>query len=164
MNSQPGANGGNGGEYVAQIFLNLHNHSLCTQWLCINSVRSDYIIALGEVPMAPMVDTVDIFVFIWTRTIHTFSLPAIMIQVAVKGVYLEPTVSPGRGDRGVREAQGIIGDLFARPCVQSSGILTIIDRTETMYKYHCTSNCIGQMRQSARTDLVRAGARVGNST
>lgn len=114
--------------------------------------------------MARMVDTVDIFVFIWTRTILTYSLSAIMIQVAVKGVYLDPTVSPGGGDRGVREAQGTIGDLFARPCVQSSGILTIIERTETMYKYHCTSNCIGQLRQSARTDIVRAGARVSSST
>lgn len=54
--------------------------------------------------MARMVDTVDTFVFIWMRTIHTFSLPPIMIQVAVKGVYLDPTASPGRGDKGVREA------------------------------------------------------------
>lgn len=42
--------------------------------------------------------------------------------------------------------------------------LTIIDRSETVYKYYCTSNCIGQQSHSARTDLVRAGARVGSST
>lgn len=65
--------------------------------------------------MARMVDTVDIFMSMWTRTIHTFSLRPIMIQVAVKGVYLDPTVDPGREDKGVREAQGILGELFARP-------------------------------------------------
>lgn len=114
--------------------------------------------------MARMVDPVDIFMSIWTRTIHTFSLPPIMIQVAVKGVYLDPTVGPGRGDKGVKEAQGTFGELFARPWFYSSEILTKIDRSETVYKYHCTSNCIGKVSQSATTDLVRAGARVGSST
>lgn len=108
MNSQPGTNGGNGGEYVTHIFSPI-------QFALTSFVLIHYIIALGEVPMARMVDTVDIFVFIWTRTIHTFSLPPIMIQVAVKGVYLDPTVGPGKGDKGVREAQGTIGELFARP-------------------------------------------------
>lgn len=61
--------------------------------------------------MARMVDTVDILVFIWMRTIHIFSLPPIMIQVVVKGVYLDPKVGPGRGDKGVREAQGTFGEL-----------------------------------------------------
>lgn len=65
--------------------------------------------------MARMVDTVDIFMSIWTRTIHTFSLPPIMIQVAVKGVYLDPTAGPGRKDKGVREAQATLGEHFARP-------------------------------------------------
>lgn len=65
--------------------------------------------------MARMVDTVDIFVFIWTRTTHTFSLPPIMMKVAVKGAYLDPTVGPGRGDKGVREAQGTVGELLLDP-------------------------------------------------
>lgn len=60
--------------------------------------------------MARMVDMVDIFVFIWMRTIHTFSLPPIMIQVAVKEVYLDPTVGPDREDKRVKEAQGTSGE------------------------------------------------------
>lgn len=67
--------------------------------------------------MAQMGDTVERFVFILTRTIYTFSLLAITIQVAVKGVYPDPTVSPGEGDTGVKEAQGTLGELFARPWV-----------------------------------------------
>ena len=40
-----------------------------------------------------------------------------MIQVAVKEADLDPTVGPGVGDKGVKEAQSTLGELFARLCV-----------------------------------------------